>query len=231
MTKRRKHAEPRRFWTRGEVAVVREFYPWIPTREIAEDLGRTTLAVYQLAQKLELKKNEETFREACRWQSPRAACARHWFPKGHVPANKGTRRPGWAPGRMRETQFKKGQRPHSWRPIGSERLCDGYLQRKVTDTGYPPRDWKPVHVLMWEKANKRKVGCGFCIVFKDGDRTHIELSNLERISRAELQRRNTIHRLPEELKEVIRLKAAINHRLTTRERKMQHGEEQIKRSA
>lgn len=48
------------------------------------------------------------------------------------PFNKGLRRPGWHVGRMRETQFRKGERSgiaaKNWRPIGTIRTDpDGYL--------------------------------------------------------------------------------------------------------
>lgn len=233
MTERRVHAEPRRPWMAKELRLVKTFYPHVPTQEIADELGREVHCVYRQAKNMGLCKTREYLDspEACRLRRGDNVGAAHRYPKGHVPANKGTRRPGYAPGRMRETQFKKGQRPQTWKPLGSERLCDGYLQRKVTDTGYPPRDWKPVHVLLWEKAKRRKVGRGFCIVFKDGDKTHIELANLERVSRQDLVRRNSIHNLPPELKEVIMLRATIRQVITKRERKMQRAQEQIKRSA
>ncbi len=51
---------------------------------------------------------------------------------------------------MKETMFKKGQVGTRFMPIGSERInADGYLDRKVSATGYPPRDWVAVHRLLW----------------------------------------------------------------------------------
>jgi HNH endonuclease len=135
------------------------------------------------------------------------------FRPGHVPANKGLRRPGWSSGRMRETQFKKGNKPHTWKPIGSTRLSkEGYLQRKISDTGYPPKDWVGVHIMMWEKV-RGPVPKGFVVCFKDRDKAHLELGNFELISRKELMQRNTIHRLPAELAEVIRLSASLKRQI------------------
>jgi len=119
--------------------------------------------------------------------------------------------------RMKETQFRKGQHPHNWRRIGSTRISkDGYLQRKVTDTGYPPSDWVGEHILIWRTA-RGDVPIGHAVVFKDGDRTHIALDNLEMISRRELMARNTVHNLPGELKEVIHLKGLLNRQIRKRE--------------
>ncbi len=220
-------------WTGKERRLLRTFYAWIPTKEIADELQRSLTTVYQQARRMGLLKSQAYLEstDACRLRRGDNVGADTRFPKGHVPANKGLRRPGYAPGRMRETQFKRGNRPHTWRPIGSERMCDGYLQRKVTDTGYPPRDWRPVHVLLWEKANRRKVGRGFCVIFRDGDRTHIDLANLEHITRMELRRRNSMHNLPEEVRSVLHLKGAINRLITMRTRRKDDGQEQAQRSA
>jgi hypothetical protein len=75
-----------------------------------------------------------------------------------VPANKGLRRPGWGPGRMKTTQFK-GQRNGTaaahWMPIGSTRLIDGYVYVKVADVPNVPYmvNWKPEHHLIWTRAH------------------------------------------------------------------------------
>lgn len=123
---------------------------------------------------------------------------------------------GWsAGGRVRETQFKPGGRPHSWLPIGSERTSkDGYLQRKVTDTGYPPRDGVGVHILIW-REHCGEIPPGHVVVFRDRNKHNLQLGNLELISRAENCRRNSIHRYPPELKEVIRLQKRLDAPLGT----------------
>jgi hypothetical protein len=164
--------------------------------------------------------------------------AAYRYPKGHVPANKGMRRRGYAPGRMRETQFKKGQCSGKaallLKPIGSLRLVGGYVYRKVSAKPGPwCANWMLEHRRIWQKANPRKRMDWrmYALVFIDGDRSNVKLSNLELITRKELRYRNSVHNLPPELKEVIRLKATINQVITKRERKIQHAKEQIKRSA
>jgi hypothetical protein len=56
-------------------------------------------------------------------------------------------------------------------------------------------------------------------MFKDGNRANCVIENLELLSRADLLRRNSIHRFPAALKEVIRLKAAIKATVTKRRKK------------
>jgi hypothetical protein len=105
---------------------------------------------------------------------------------------------------MAETQFRKGSRPHTWQPIGATRITDdGYLQRKVTDTGYTPRDWVGEHVLLWTAAHGAPPP-GHAVIFRDGDKRHVSLENLELVSRADLMRRNSIHAvLPPGLKAAV----------------------------
>ena len=199
-------------WSASELHRLRAIYPHRSTSKVAEILGRSVCSVNSMASTLRLHKTEKYLAstDACRLRRGNNVGWAHRFPKGHVPANKGMRRPGWAPGRMAETQFKKGNHPHTWVPIGSTRLSkEGYLQRKVSDTGYTPRDWKGVHILMWEKANG-PVPAGHAVTFQDRDKSHIALENLELITRAELMARNTIHNLPEELKGAIRAVASLN---------------------
>lgn len=60
-----------------------------------------------------------------------------------------------------------------------------------------------MHVLLWEEHHG-PVPINMCVCFKDGNKAHIALNNLELLTRAERMRRNTIHRYPEELKSAIR---------------------------
>lgn len=102
------------------------------------------------------------------------------FQKGIVPFNAGTK------GVMssNRTSFKKGNKPHNWRPIGFERVSrDGYLQRKVTDTGCTKDDFVEVHRLVWEE-NNGPIPAGHIVIFIDGDKMNVEPENLELVSRA-----------------------------------------------
>lgn len=215
MTRSRGLRPKRHYWTEAQLAQLRDLYPDHRTADLEAVIGRSARSLYEMARKLGIRKSAAFLAsdQAGRLDGGRGGRTR--FPKGNIPANKGLRRPGWAPGRMADTQFRAGNRPHTWQPIGSERLVDGYRQRKVTDTGYPPRDWQPVHVLLWVEHHG-PVPAGHAIVFRNGDRTDIRIENLECISRADLMRRNTRHNLPPEINEVIGLRAAlvrkINHR-------------------
>ena len=201
-------------WTGAQIKLMRRFYPHRPTCEVAPLVGHSPASTYNRARKLSLAKTEAYLASpGCHRLRPghnRGIATR--FPPGHVPANKGLRRPGWTAGRMAETQFQPGNRPHTWRPIGSTRLMQGYLQRKITDTGYSPRDWVGVHILLWVKAHG-PVPPGHVVAFRDGNKRHIVLDNLELISRRELMSRNTIHHLPPELKQTIKQLGLLRRRI------------------
>ncbi|WP_342648979.1 HNH endonuclease signature motif containing protein [Pseudomonas sp. REB1044] len=73
--------------------------------------------------------------------------------------------------------------------------------------------WTSVHALLWEQAYGQ-IPLGPLVVFEDCNPQHIEIGNLELVSRAENMRRKIIHRYPLELKTTIRqlskLKRAIS---------------------
>lgn len=205
----------RRPWQTWELRLLAKEYPKSPTAKVAERLKRSVTSVYQRALLSGLRKSEQYLASpfACRLRRGDNVGAAHRFLPGHVPANKGLRRPGWAQGRMAQTQFKPGSKPHTWKPIGTTRLSkEGYLQRKVSDSSCAPRDWVGEHILMWQKEHG-PVPKGFAVCFRDGDRSHLALDNFELISRRELMRRNTIHRFPPELSDAIRLNGALKRRL------------------
>lgn len=111
--------------------------------------------------------------------------ARHSFPKGNVPWNKGMK--GWkAPGTER-TQFKKGNIPQTYLPIGTEVVdSDGYVKVKIAD----PNKWEYKHRLIWEKHHGRPVPPGHAVIFGDGDKRNLDPDNLLLVSRAQLVRIN-----------------------------------------
>jgi len=214
----------KRLWNPEDDELLRDRYPHEPTELLAAELRRSTKSVYGRAKKLGLKKTEDYLASpaACRLQRGHHGGEQFQFSKGHVPANKGLRRPGYAPGRMRETQFKKGERRgvavRLYAPIGTERISkDGYLERKVNDDLPLQRRWRAVHRLVWEAAHG-PLPAGHAIAFKNGDKTDIRLDNLECISKSELMARNTMHNLPKELTSTIRLLGALNRHINKKER-------------
>jgi len=213
----------KRLWNPEDEQLLRDCYPHLPTADIARGLRRSLAATYARAQQLGLVKTEAYLAspDACRLRRDASVGIPYRFPKGHVPANKGLRRPGWSPGRMKETQFKKGERRgvavQLYQPIGTERISkDGYRERKVND-GLPlQKRWRAVHLVIWEEAHG-PLPPGHAVAFKNGDKTDIRLDNLECITKRELMRRNSVHNLPPELASTIQLLGALKRQIRRRE--------------
>lgn len=178
----------KRLWNPDDDERLRRRYPDTPTAKLAKQLRRSLTSVYARAGILGLTKSEAYLAgpHACRLRRGDNVGAAFRFRPGQTPANKGLRRPGWAPGRMAETQFKPGHRSR-WMPVGSTRLCDGYVYRKIADTPKVPwtRNWKLDHFLVWERAHG-PVPAGHALAFKNGNRLDVRLENLECITRREL---------------------------------------------
>lgn len=80
------------------------------------------------------------------------------------------------------TSFKKGQKAHNHKPVGSERVCpkDNFVVVKVAE----PNQWKHKHVHIYEQIH------GVCtkgevVRFLDGDKRNFSKENLVLITRSE----------------------------------------------
>ena len=220
-------AKGRFTWTDELVEILRRRYPHERTDRIAEDLGLSPSQLHTKAWALGLRKTR-AFRASpesgCITKGdPRSVGAKSRFKRGHVPANKDKRRPGWAPGRMAETWFKSG-RPASearnYVPIGTEKYDPNRktLVRKVTDDPsiYPAARWRPVHVLVWEAVHG-PVPEGHVVIFRKGMKTiesaQITVDRLELVTRQELMRRNTIQRYPADLRDAMQLIGRVKRKI------------------
>lgn len=192
-------------WSPEDLELLRRLYPHDSNAALARIFGRSKFGIKNAAAALGLRKSD-AYMDAGPGR----------FKEGQETWNKGMK--GLCLG-GKATRFQKGQKPATWQPIGSERVSAGYLQRKISDTGYPPRDWRPVHHLVWEEHTGQPVPEGYVLAFRDGNARNVDPDNLELVSRADVMRRNTYLNLPPELQRVIQLKGAlvrvINNRSVT----------------
>ena len=94
--------------------------------------------------------------------------------------------------KSRTTCFKKGNNPANMDAIGTEkwktghkdRNDEGFLYVKVQDK-HGRFNWKAKHRLIWEQAYG-KIPKGYKVIFRDGNRHNIVLSNLALVSNSQM---------------------------------------------
>lgn len=188
------------------------------TQDIADALGVGYSQVVKLAKKLGLKKSDAFLNSPAGGRTgadpQRGASTR--FSKGHAPWSKGKK----IPNAGLKTRFVPGQKPANHMPVGSLRVnSDGYLQIKLTDTGYPPKDWVMYHRHVWEQAHG-PIPPGHLIVFRTPDRPtqpeQITPEVLECVSRQEHIRRHALHNYGPEIANLVILRGAITRQIRKR---------------
>lgn len=112
------------------------------------------------------------------------------YEPGRTAENKGLHWSDYMPpesqARSRATTFKKGNRPQTWVPVGTEAIDkDGYRKIKVAE----PNRWKLLHRYVWEQANG-PIPDGCNVTFLDGDPQNCTLENLVLMTRRENAFRN-----------------------------------------
>ena len=197
----------KKHWTPEEDRKLVNIYPQMHNMEVADAMQRSYGSIVGRAQVLGLKKDpayihEMLMKEA---QKLKKSGEAYRYKPGAISYNKGKRLSESTREKVSRTFFAKGHQPWNTKQQGHERITkDGYLMVKLRNRQYVLK-----HKWMWESEHG-KVPAGYALKFIDGNPLNCVLGNLRLISRAENMANNTIHNLPEDLKEVIRLKNKIN---------------------
>lgn len=221
---------PRRIpWGAEEDTILRALWPRNTAAEIGALIDRPASAVQSRATRLKLKKAAAFFASPKCGRTlpgkPRGLKSR--FKKGHVPATKGVRRPGYAAGGMARTQFRPGAKPYNYLPIGSTRINSlGVCDRKLADTGRTNRDWEAEHRLVWY-AHHGPIPRGHLVAFKPGRKTNdvelITIDALELVSRRDwIARHRMDNHYPPEVCKAIRSRAALVRAIKHEEKRNGH---------
>lgn len=190
-----------RNWTNEQIMTLRRLYPDTYTADLVKILGRPKSGIYGKAATLGLKKSDAFMNMEMKRQADklRVAGAASRFSKGHVPPQKGKKANEKTIAALSKHWYPKGNDPHNIRPDHYERVnVEGYIEYRVARGKYVMK-----HRHIWEQAG-RTVPKGYVVGFKDGNRLNCQLENLHLICRKEIMAQNSIHRLPEELKDTIR---------------------------
>lgn len=169
-------------WPKGMYEFIRDNSWGVSSKEMAERVNEkfgTNFTQYQM----------KSFRQRNRIKSGLTG----WYQKGHPPGNKGKKleeyvgqeRAAEIRKRMAPTQFKKGERPLNEMPLGSIVVNSaGYKLRKRSMEGTLWERWEFLHRALWEEAHG-PIPDGMVVIFKDGNKSNCELSNLMLISKRE----------------------------------------------
>ena len=222
MTQSRGPIAPRHLWTDAQLELLRSEFEHTSTAELAQRLGFESATVSRKAKVLGLRKTAEHRARMLEAVSSnlREGGKNFRFAKGRATWNKGKNyMPG---GRSIATRFQPGRATHNYQPIGTEKVREGYLMRKMTDdpSVLPRYRWSYVHRLVWVAAHG-PIPPGHVVVFKAGrhstDRAQITLDALELLTRAQLMQRNSLHTImPPELTHLVQLRGAITRQINRR---------------
>ena len=83
--------------------------------------------------------------------------------------------------RSQATEFKKGDRPKGWVPVGSEVVSKGYVRVKVAN----PNIWRQKSHIIWEGANGKPLPAGWIVRHIDGDPLNDSPENLKPMPRSQ----------------------------------------------
>ncbi|MEY2689297.1 MAG: hypothetical protein RL375_3496 [Pseudomonadota bacterium] len=228
MTMSRGINKPRHTWTNAERQLLRDRYADTKSEVLAQQIGVPVHSVYQQAYALGLAKSEAFMAsvEACRLRRGDNIGAEYRFKPGQVPANKGVKGLTGVQEACRANQFKPGDVPHTWVPVGTYRVSkDGQLEVKFADEPGPPKmRWMPVSRKVWIEANG-PIPPGMVVAFRPGMHTtvaaEITPDRLELLSKADVLERNRWQHLPPELRQIVTLRASLTRAINDRRKDKQ----------
>jgi len=210
---RTKGLTDRTTFTEKDDQFIKDNYLTMPVKTIGLHIGRSYCGITGRLKKLNLVVPEDIIEQRKKDSV---------FKPGIVPFNKGKKLTEFMSPEAIENskmhRFKKGNIPKNALPDGTEVLrLDKRSGRSYTLIKVPGIN-KLVHknIHIWETHYKTKLPEKHNIVFVDGNTQNFEINNLECISHEELLNRNTIHRLPEDLKEIIYIKGSIRRQINKR---------------
>ena len=192
----------RKYWTESEIEELKKLYPNNYSVDIAKHFGVDVRKVYSIAFRLRLKKSTEFLKAELARQAFRIKeeGKKFHFKPGHITHNKGQKMSEDVYKKCSATMFKKNNEPHNTKYDGYERTTvDGYIEVRIKKGVF-----KLKHRVIY-KQHHGEIPKNMYVVFKDNNKLNFDIDNLELISKKEHMERNTFHRFPKELKQLIYL--------------------------
>ena len=200
--------------TRQQVQEIIRLYPDRPASMIAKQFGKPVNHIYKTVYRHGVRKSK-AFRNSSlsgRIQKGQRLSPDTEFKKGFIPKTKGrkladTCKSKEALEKSISTRWKKGNKPYSTKYDGAISV------RRMYGTSYKmirisENNWEFLHRHLWKK-HYGDIPQRYNVVFKDGNTLNCVIENLECISNKELLHRNRIHNLPQEIKDLVYMKASL----------------------
>lgn len=200
----------RKLFTPEEDAFILANYLTIPMKRIAKMLGRADNTARQRLHTLGYRVPQEVADRFARESR---------LKKGHTPPNKGKKMSQQQREKCSKTWFQKGHLPHNT-------LHDGAIRPRMDEHSpylyvrLAKRKWELLHRVVWEQ-HYGKIPEGMMVTFKDGNTKNCAIENLMLTTREETMKKNSIHNLPAEVKNTIRVLQGYKRKLNTHEKKHQ----------
>ncbi len=194
-------------FTAEDDAFITANYLTMPVKAMAKKINRSYCGIMGRLNKLSLVIPPETV-EANKLKGQ--------FKEGQVSFNAGLKQTDYMSAEAIEAskpfRFKKGNIPHNTKSDGEITIRADKRGIKYQFIRVSQGVWEPLHRYNWIKKNG-EIPESSCIIFKNGNTLNAELDNLELISFQQNMERNTIHRYPEDIKELIRLTHKLNRKI------------------
>lgn len=216
MTKSRGILAPRKVWSADEIQLLTVLYGSTFSATLAKLFSCSVEVLYRAAYKQNLRKSA-WYQNSPMAQRLRNDCSMgipYRFKKGDIPPNKGKKTPSHP--NMVPTQFKPGQKPPNYKPVGSIRIDskDGYILIKMAEGMF---QWKLLHRVIWERMNG-PVPHGMLVSFIDGNNQNCKITNLTLITKKQNALRNSYHQYGKEIAQLYQLKGQITRQINKQER-------------
>lgn len=179
-------------WNYADELKLIELYSDMSNAELGELFGRSEGTVSAAGFKLGLKKSVEFHR---------TRSAKGFFPRGHVPQNKGKKQIEYmspeAIAKTVNTRFKKGEPNHNSLYDGCITIRHDHPNRANSKPHKYIRIskgiWKELQIYNWEQING-PLPEGYILACQDGDTLNCDPSNWEAMTLADNARRNAGHK-------------------------------------
>lgn len=205
-------------WTGDMINQLMDLYPSSTTESVANKMNLSVCSVYSKAFSLGLHKSNEYLNspDAGRLQKGDLRGLKSRFTNGHTPANKGKKMADDVYEKVSRTMFKKGSIPATTKYFGKP-----YLHTRMRDNGQVERTW-------YIQVNQQRLTyltylCKQHSIDMTGKKPRLKneydfskvptMNDINIISNAENLELNTVQRFPEELRNLIQIKGALNRQL------------------